>query len=153
MSDRPARSAREAVILLVEDDPGDQEITSRALEESDFPNRLHIVNDGEEALDYLLRREAYADPETSPRPDLVLLDLNMPRLDGKAVLKQIRATKELRRLPVVVLTTSRHEEDIMRTYDLGVNSYIAKPADLDQLSTLVKALEAYWFQHVVLPPG
>lgn len=141
-----------AVILLVEDDPGDQEITRRALEEGRIPCDLHIVEDGEEALEYLHRQGKYTS-ENAPRPDLILLDLNMPKLDGKQVLERIRADADLRRLAVVVLTTSKHEEDILRTYDLGVNSYITKPVDLDQLTELIHALEAYWFHVVVLPPN
>ncbi len=142
-----------AVILLVEDDPGDQELTRRALEEGKIRNELYIVQDGEEALDYLYRREQYANPDDAPRPDLILLDLNLPKLNGKQVLEKIRQDPDLRRLAVVVLTTSRHEEDVLRSYDLGVNSYINKPVDLTQLTRLVHALEAYWFQLVVLPPG
>lgn len=142
-----------AVILLVEDDPGDQELTRRALDEGKFLNTLHIVEDGEEALEYLHREGKYADAKTSPRPDLILLDLNLPKLNGKQVLEKIRQDPELRRLCVVVLTTSRHEEDVLRSYDLGVNSYINKPVDLNQLTRLIHALEAYWFQVVVLPPG
>ncbi len=142
-----------AVILLVEDDPGDQELTRRALEEGKVRNELFIVQDGEEALDYLYHRGKYQDANLSPRPDLILLDLNMPKLNGKQVLERIRMDPELRRLAVVILTTSRQEEDIIRTYDLGVNSYITKPVDFEQLTRLVHALEAYWFQVVVLPPG
>lgn len=142
-----------AVILLVEDDPGDQEITRRALEDGNFPCDLHIVEDGEEALDYLLRRDRYAALASSPRPDLILLDLNMPKLDGKQVLERIRGNPDLRRMPVVVLTTSKHEEDIIRAYDLGVNSYITKPVDLEHLTQLIHTLEQYWFQVVMLPPN
>ncbi|MBI1785608.1 response regulator [Candidatus Sumerlaeota bacterium] len=146
-------SEKPAIILLVEDDPGDQELTRRALEEGKIRNELYIVEDGEEAMDYLYHREKFANPVTSPRPDLILLDLNLPKLNGKQVLEKIRQDPELRRLAVVVLTTSRHEEDVLRTYDLGVNSYINKPVDLEQLTKLIHALEAYWFQVVVLPPS
>ena len=141
-----------AIILLAEDDLGDQELTKRALEEGKVENELYIVKDGEEALDYLFRRGRYTDPETSPRPDLFLLDLNMPKLDGRQVLEQIRSIHELRNIRVVVLTTSRLEEDITRSYDLGVHSYITKPVDLDQFFNVVRTLEEYWFQIVVLPP-
>ena len=143
---------RPAIILLAEDDLGDQELTKRALEEGKVENELYIVKDGEEALDYLFRRGRYTDPETSPRPDLFLLDLNMPKLDGRQVLEQIRSIHELRNIRVVVLTTSRLEEDITRSYDLGVHSYITKPVDLDQFFNVVRTLEEYWFQIVVLPP-
>jgi len=150
MSDKREKPA---VILLVEDDPGDQELTRRALDEGKIRNTLYIVEDGEEALEYLHREGKYADAKSSPRPDLILLDLNLPKLNGKQVLERIRQDPELRRLCVVVLTTSRHEEDVLRSYDLGVNSYINKPVDLNQLTRLIHALEAYWFQVVVLPPG
>ena len=143
---------RPAIILLAEDDLGDQELTKRALEEGKIENELYIVKDGEEALDYLFRRGRYTDPETSPRPDLFLLDLNMPKIDGRQVLEQIRSIHELRNIRVVVLTTSRLEEDITRSYDLGVHSYITKPVELDQFFNVVRTLEEYWFQIVVLPP-
>ena len=141
-----------AVILLAEDDPGDQELTRRALEQSRIRNDLHIVEDGEEALDYLLRRGKYEDPASSPKPDLMLLDLNMPKMDGKQLLQQMRADPGLRRIPVVALTTSKQESDIIRTYDLGANSYIVKPVDMDQFVNAIKVLKDYWFQIVVLPP-
>jgi CheY-like chemotaxis protein len=141
-----------AVILLVEDDRSDQELTRRALGEGKIRNELRIVEDGEEALAYLFRRGKYEDPTTSPRPDLLLLDLNLPRVDGREVLEQIRADSKLRRMAVVVLTTSRQEEDILRSYELGCNSFIPKPVDLNQFMQVIQALEKYWFQIVVLPP-
>ena len=145
-------NGKPAVILLAEDDPGDQELTQRALEQSRIRNELYIVQDGEEALDYLLRRGKYEDPASSPKPDLMLLDLNMPKVDGKRVLQQMRADPNLRRVPVVALTTSRQEQDIISTYDLGVNSYIVKPVNMDQFINAIKVLKDYWFQIVVLPP-
>ena len=141
-----------AVILLAEDDPGDQELTRRALAQSRIRNELYIVEDGEEALDYLLRRGRYQDPDSSPKPDLMLLDLNMPKMDGKQLLEQMRADPNLRRIPVVALTTSKQENDIIRTYDLGANSYLVKPVDMDQFVNAIKVLKDYWFQIVVLPP-
>ena len=141
-----------AVILLAEDDPGDQELTRRALEQSRIRNELYIVEDGEEALNYLRRRGKYQDPASSPKPDLMLLDLNMPKMDGKQLLEQMRADPNLRRIPVVALTTSKQENDIIRTYDLGANSYIVKPVDMDQFVNAIKVLKDYWFQIVVLPP-
>ena len=146
-----ATPKRPAIILLAEDDLGDQELTKRALKEGKIENELYIVKDGEEALDYLFRRGRYTDPETFPRPDLFLLDLNMPKLDGRQVLEQICSIHELRNIRVVVLTTSRQEEDITRSYDLGVHSYITKPVDLDQFFNMIRTLEEYWFQIVVLP--
>jgi len=145
-------NGKPAVILLAEDDPGDQELTRRALEQSRIRNELYIVEDGEEALDYLLRRGKYEDPDSSPKPDLMLLDLNMPKMDGKQLLEQMRADPNLRRIPVVALTTSKQENDIIRTYDLGANSYIVKPVDMDQFVNAIKVLKDYWFQIVVLPP-
>lgn len=145
-------NGKPAVILLAEDDPGDQELTRRALEQSRIRNDLYIVEDGEEALDYLFRRGKYEDPASSPKPDLMLLDLNMPKMDGKQLLKQMRADPNLRRIPVVALTTSKQESDIIRTYDLGANSYIVKPVDMDQFINAIKVLKDYWFQIVVLPP-
>ena len=142
---------RPAIILLAEDELGDQELTKRALKEGKIENELYIVENGEEALDYLFRRGKYTDPETSPRPDLFLLDLNMPKLDGRQVLEQICSIHELRNIRVVVLTTSRLEEDIARSYDLGVHSYITKPIDLDQFFNVIRTLEEYWLQIVVLP--
>lgn len=138
-------------ILLVEDDPGDQALTRRALEEGGLPIELQIVEDGEEALEYLQRTGRFAAPGAAPRPDLVLLDLNLPRLDGKQVLQRMRAIPELRGLPVVALTTSRHEADVARTYELGANSYIAKPVDMEQFVATLKELGSYWFQLVLLP--
>jgi CheY-like chemotaxis protein len=145
-------NGRPAIILLAEDDPGDQELTRRALEEGPIRNELHIVQDGEEALDYLFRRGKYQNPLTSPQPDLLLLDLNMPKIDGRQVLKRIRADADLRRLAVVVLTTSQLENDVLRTYDLGVNSYITKPVELQRFMQVIQTLETYWFQIVVLSP-
>jgi len=149
---KTATKAKPAVILLAEDDRGDQELTRRALEEGKIRNDLRVVEDGEEALAYLFRRGKYKDPATSPRPDLLLLDLNLPRVDGREVLERVRADSKLRRMAVVVLTTSRQEEDILRSYELGCNSFITKPVDMDQFIRVIQALEEYWFQIVVLPP-
>lgn len=142
--------SKSAVILLVEDDPDDQELTKRALRGSKLRNHLYIVSDGEEALDYLYRRGVYEDPKTSPRPDLILLDLNMPKLDGRAVLGEIKSDPGLCQIAVVVLTISSQEEDILRSYDLGVNSYITKPVHMDGFVKAIQELEAYWFNLVVL---
>ena len=149
---RTVEKAKPAMILLVEDDRGSQELTRRALGEGKFRNELRIVEDGEEALAYLFRRGKYKDPATSPRPDLLLLDLNLPRVDGREVLEQIWADSKLRRMAVVVLTTSRQEEDILRSYELGCNSFITKPVDITQFMQVIQALERYWLQIVVLPP-
>ena len=145
------RDGKTACILLAEDDPGDQELIRWALQQSKFNARLHVVSDGEEAMAYLLRRGRYADPASSPRPDLILLDLNMPKLDGTQVLEQIRSRAELRRIPVVVLTTSSSSQDIVTSYDLGCNSFITKPAGLDELLRHFCELASYWFETVTLP--
>jgi CheY-like chemotaxis protein len=150
MSTKPIRSA---VILLVEDDPEDQELARRALQKSKVHNQLYVVNDGEEALDYLYRRGRYEHPKDSPRPDLILLDLNMPKLDGRAVLEQVKSDRELKSIAVVVLTTSSQEEDILRSYDLGVNSYISKPVRIEGFMKAIQDLEHYWLELVVLPPN
>lgn len=146
-----AERSRAAVILLVEDDPEDQELTMRALRTSKLQNTLHVAIDGEEALDYLYRRGHYADPATSPTPDLILLDLNLPKVDGRAVLTAVKTDAVLRRIPVVVLTTSSQEEDILRSYDLGVNSYITKPVRIEGFLRAIRDLEHYWLELVVLP--
>jgi len=146
------KKAKPSIILLVEDDRGSQELTRRALGEGKIRNELRIVEDGEEALAYLFRRGKYKDPATSPKPDLLLLDLNLPRVDGREVLERIRGDSKLRRMVVVVLTTSQQEEDILRSYELGCNSFITKPVDINQFIQVIQALERYWFQIVVLPP-
>jgi CheY-like chemotaxis protein len=143
---------RAAVILLVEDDPGDQELTKRAFKNGKIKNDLRVVNDGEEALDYLHRRGKFADRKSSPRPDLVLLDLNMPKVDGKQVLAEMRSDPDLRTIPVVVLTTSQQESDVLRSYDLGANSYITKPVQASEFTRTLSSLENYWLEVVVLPP-
>jgi CheY-like chemotaxis protein len=141
------------VILLVEDDPDDQALTQRAFRASTIRNTVRIVNDGEEALDYLYRRGSFTDPSTSPRPDLILLDLNMPKLDGRAVLARIKDDPHLRRIPTVILTTSSRQEDVARSYDLGVNSYLMKPVRMETFVKTIRDLEHYWFSLVLLPEG
>jgi CheY-like chemotaxis protein len=143
--------ARTAVVLLVEDDAGDQELTRRALTEGLFRADLRVVGDGEDALDYLLQRGAYADPDDCPFPDLMLLDLNMPKLDGRGVLRAVKSDERLRHLPVVVLTTSQQETDIVRSYGLGCNSFITKPVDGNRFVEVIRALGTYWFELATLP--
>jgi CheY-like chemotaxis protein len=145
-------NGKRVVILLVEDDPGDQELTRRALQGDLLRTDLQIVENGEEALDYLYRRGRFAAREAAPRPDLILLDLNMPRLGGREVLAHIKHDPELGRIPVVVLTTSTQETDIVKSYDLGCNSYIHKPVDIEQFIRVIRQLENYWFELVTLPP-
>ncbi len=136
-------------ILLVEDNPGDVRLTIEALEEAKVFNELHVVQDGVEAMDFLHGRGRYAQDTL---PDLILLDLNLPRKDGREVLAEIKADAELRRIPVVILTTSQAEEDILKTYDLHANCYIAKPVDLDQFIKVVGSIEDFWLTIVKLPP-
>ncbi len=135
-------------ILLVEDNPGDARLTAEALTDAKVLNTLTVVQDGVEALTYLRRQGRYSD---APRPDVVLLDLNLPKKDGREVLAEIKEDPDLRRIPVVVLTTSRAEEDIARTYDLHGNCYISKPVDLEQFMTVIKSIENFWFTVVRLP--
>jgi CheY-like chemotaxis protein len=135
-------------VLLVEDDPGDELMTREAFEDNKIRNALHVVRDGEEALDFLYRRGAYQD---APRPDLVLLDLNLPKYDGRQVLERIKTDPELALIPVVVLTTSSAEEDILRSYKLHANAYVTKPVDLDQFITAVRQIDEFFVTVVRLP--
>ena len=135
-------------ILLVEDNPGDVRLTLEALKENKILNQFHVAADGAEAMAFLHRRGAHED---APRPDLILLDLNLPKKDGREVLAEIKADPKLKRIPVVVLTTSKAEEDIARTYDLHANCYITKPVDLEQFIKVVKAIENFWLEIVKLP--
>ena len=139
------------IILMADDDPDDTEIAREALASARLANELHVVGDGEELLDYLHRRGDYEDPSNSPRPGLILLDLNMPKKDGREALEEIKATEDLRRIPVVVLTTSSAEEDIYRSYDLGVSGYITKPVTFSGLVDAMTEIGRYWFQLVQLP--
>lgn len=135
-------------ILLVEDNPGDVRLTMEALKDAEVSNQLSVVRDGVEAMEFLRREGKY---NNAPRPDLILLDLNLPRKDGRQVLKEIKADETLRRIPVVVLTTSRAEEDILKAYDLSANCYITKPVDLDQFTQVMQAIEVFWLTIVKLP--
>ncbi|MHC5539877.1 response regulator [Singulisphaera rosea] len=140
-------------ILMADDDDDDREFAREALEESRLRNHIHFVNDGEQLLDYLFHRGGYADHPDVVRPDLILLDLNMPRMDGREALRVIKETHELRQIPVVVLTTSKAEADIYRSYDLGANSFITKPVSFAGLVEVMRNLGRYWFEIVDLPPG
>ena len=138
-------------ILLADDDPDDRLLTRDAFEESRLRNVLEMVEDGEELMDYLHSRGRYVGADARPRPNLILLDLNMPRKDGREALKEIKSCPELRNIPVVILTTSKAEEDILRTYDLGVNSFIVKPVTFDGMVEVLKTIGKYWFEIVELP--
>ena len=140
--------SNEVTILLVEDNEGDVRLTREGLEEGRVANRLIVARDGMEALAILRQQGAHAG---SPRPDLILLDLNLPKKDGRAVLAEIKADPNLMRIPVVVLTTSKAEEDILRTYDLHANCYITKPVDFEKFVTVVKSIDEFWLTVVRLP--
>jgi CheY-like chemotaxis protein len=136
-------------ILMVEDNPGDVRLTVEALKEGKVRNNLHTVEDGMEALAYLRQEGKYAGV---PRPDLILLDLNLPKMSGQEVLAEIKADPDLRRIPVVILTVSKAEQDVLKTYNLHANCYITKPVDLDQFLEVVKSIENFWLTVVMLPP-
>ena len=139
---------RPVEILLVEDNPGDVRLTEEALKEGKVLNNIHLANDGVEAVSFLQKEGKYTD---AVRPDLILLDLNLPKKDGREVLMEIKKDEALRRIPVVVLTTSMAEEDIIRTYDYHANCYITKPVDFDQFINVVKSIEDFWLNVVKLP--
>lgn len=136
-------------LLLVEDNPGDARLTREALALSKVQNRLHHVRDGEEALAFLRRQDPF---DAAPTPDLILLDLNLPRRDGREVLQEIKTDPALMHIPVVILTSSQAEEDILRSYRLHANCFITKPVDLEQLTKVVQGIEQFWFTLVKLPP-
>jgi CheY-like chemotaxis protein len=140
--------SRAIEILLVEDNPGDARLTIEAMREAKLGNRIHVVEDGVEAMAYLRREGAYS---AMPRPDLILLDLNLPRKDGRDVLAEVKADPGLRRIPVVVLTTSRAEEDVLRAYDLHANCFVTKPVGLEQFMSVIKQIDEFWIKVVILP--
>lgn len=137
-------------ILLVEDNPGDHRLTKEALHEGKVYNNLHWVKDGVEALDFLKQRGAH---KKAPRPDIILLDLNLPKKDGREVLSEIKRDQDLRQIPVVILTTSAAEEDVLRSYDLHANCYVTKPVDLEKFIVVVQSIDRFWLSVVTLPPG
>jgi chemotaxis family two-component system response regulator Rcp1 len=144
----PASGGKPIEILLVEDNPGDVRLTIEGLRESKVRNNLHVAADGVIALAFLRREPGY---EHAPRPDLILLDLNLPRKDGREVLAEVKADPELKRIPIVVLTTSSAEQDVLRSYELQAASYITKPVDLEQFITVVKSIEDFWLTIVTFP--
>ncbi|GAB4257442.1 MAG: response regulator [Methylomicrobium sp.] len=139
---------RAAEFLLVEDNPGDIRLTREALTESKVKNNLNVVGDGEEAMAFLRRQGKYAD---APRPDVILLDLNLPKKNGREVLQEIKADPSLKRIPVVIITSSEAEQDVLKTYDLHVNCYVNKPVDLEQFVKVVQSIETFWLTIVKLP--
>jgi len=150
MSSENERIAPPVEILLVEDNLGDARLTREALKEGKVYNNLHWVKDGVEALEFLYKRGKYKD---SPKPDIILLDLNLPKKDGREVLQEIKSDSRLQRIPVVVLTTSKAEEDVLRTYNLHANCYVTKPVDLEKFIVVVKSIDAFWLTVVTLPPN
>jgi len=147
------RAAKPITILMADDDPDDRQMTREAFEESRLANDLRFVEDGVELMDYLCRRNQYVDPDSSPRPGLILLDLNMPKKDGRQALSEIKAHPHLRNIRVVVMTTSKAEEDILRTYDLGASSYVTKPVTFAALVDVITTMGRYWLEIVELPNG
>ena len=147
----PAPDARPTTILMADDDEDDRQMTLEAMEEARLANEMRFVVDGEELMDYLHRRGAYANGADAPRPGIILLDLNMPKKDGREALAEIKSDPDLRRIPVVVLTTSRADEDVFRTYDLGVNSFITKPVTFAGLVEVAQSFSHYWLEIVDLP--
>lgn len=145
------RIAAPVTILMADDDPDDRQLTREAFDEAKLVNELRFVENGEELLDYLNRRGKYADPASSPRPGLILLDLNMPKVDGREALAKLKQDPELRRIRVVVLTTSKAEADVFRSYDLSAASYITKPVTFETLVDVVRTLGKYWLEIVELP--
>jgi two-component system response regulator len=146
-----AKQFKPVIFLMAEDDPDDRLLIREAFQESLISNSIYFVEDGVELLDYLRCQDKYANPSHAPTPDLILLDLNMPRKDGREALAEIKSDPKLRYIPVVVLTTSKAEEDIMRSYDIGAASYITKPVTFDGLVEAIKGLGQYWVQIVRLP--
>ena len=142
------KAVKEIEILMVEDSPGDVRLAIEALKDAKIHNHLSVVSDGEEALAFLRKQGQYAN---APRPDLILLDLNLPKKDGREVLKEIKQAENLKRIPVVILTISTAERDILRAYDLHANCYISKPVDFEQFTDVVKSIEDFWFTVVKLP--
>jgi CheY-like chemotaxis protein len=138
-------------ILMADDDEDDCFMAEEALKEARIKNTIRFVHDGEELIEYLYHRGRYSDPANSPRPGLILLDLNMPKKDGREALEEIKSDAQLRKIPIVVLTTSKAEEDILKTYNLGVNSFITKPVSFEGLVEVMKTLKKYWFDIVKLP--
>ncbi len=136
-------------ILLVEDNEGDVRLAREALKDGKIHNNLYVVEDGEDALEFLYKRGAYAD---APRPDLILLDLNLPRKSGREVLAEVKSDPDLKRIPVVILTVSKDEEDILRAYNLHANCYVTKPLDFEQFVKIAKTIEEFWLSIVRLPP-
>lgn len=146
-------ASRQLTILLADDDEEDRELARDALQDARLANEMRFVYDGQDLLDYLHHEGRWTDPATAPRPGVILLDLNMPKKDGRQALAEIKADESLRRIPIVVLTTSKDEADVLRTYDLGVSSFLTKPVTFDGLLEVMRTWSDYWFEIVGLPSG
>jgi CheY-like chemotaxis protein len=151
MNNTEIQKAKSVLILIADDDEDDRMFTKEAFEENYLLNEIRFVNDGVELIDYLKRRDKYTNPTDSPRPGIILLDLNMPKMDGREALKEIKSDPLLRSIPVVVLTTSKAEQDVLQTYDLGVNCFITKPVAFSDFIEVTRMLGHYWFDIVQLP--
>lgn len=149
----PLIAKKPVTILVADDDPDDRELTREAFEENHLANELRFVEDGEELLDYLNHRGKYTDPASAPRPGIILLDLNMPRKDGREALEELKKDSRFRGIRVVIMTTSKAEEDVVRSYDLSAASYITKPVTFERLVDVVRTLGKYWLEIVELPPN
>lgn len=147
------KDKKSIVIVMADDDKDDCWLAKKALEKNRLANDLHFVHDGEELMDYLKKRGNYSDPANSPRPGLILLDLNMPKKDGREALREIKADSDLKHIPIVILTTSKEEEDIYRSYELGANAFITKPVTFGTMVDVMQALGRFWFDIVELPLG
>lgn len=144
-------TANAITILMADDDADDRDLTRDAMNRGKLPSELRCVEDGEELLDYLLHRGRYTNPDDAPLPGLILLDLNMPRMDGREALRSIKSNPALRRIPIIILSTSRRAEDVLGSYDMGANCYITKPSTFEELVEVVKVLDKHWLQTVELP--
>jgi two-component system response regulator len=149
--ERKMEDNKVGIILLVEDDPGDQELIARALHDNAGNIQMHVVDDGETALDYLYHRGNYADTQRYPMPDLILLDLNLTRINGIQVLEKVRNDISLQHIPVIVLTTSQQDRDVARSYNSGACSYVVKPSSIERFTKVIRTIEEYWFNTVRLP--
>ena len=143
---------RRLTVLLVEDNPRDVRLTQRAFAQASIPHELRVVRDGDDALTYLHRQGAYADPTTSPRPDVVLLDLNLPRMSGHELLRQIKQDSRYKQMPIIVLTTSGRSDDVRLAYEAGANAYLLKPVEFSRFTNVIEQLGKFWLETVELPP-
>ncbi|MBM3224298.1 MAG: response regulator [Candidatus Tectomicrobia bacterium] len=143
---------RQLTVLLVEDNPRDVRLTQRAFKQAGLPHELRVVRDGDEALTYLHREGAYQEPDVAPRPDVILLDLNLPRMGGHELLRQVKQDSRFKQLPIIVLTTSERPDDVRQAYDAGANAYLLKPVEFSRFTEVIEQLGNFWLEIVELPP-